>query len=219
MTERKPREISFASWIDQQIAEAADRGVFDDLPGAGQPIPRRSGGTEAWLQDYLRREGVSADELLPVPLRLRKEAERLAATVGDLNSEDEVREVVRGLNRQIHQWRRIPTGPPVYLRLVDEEAMVIRWRDARRGPSAPAPAAGPHPEPPPRPSRWWRRRTLRSRPRWPARARRRAARPAVRTAAVPVRCTRAGRRNVRRPAVLRRRDRGWAGRCRRRPRG
>ena len=140
MTERKPREISFASWIDQQIAEAADRGAFDNLPGAGKPIPRR-GGIDAWLQDYLRREGASADELLPAPLRLRKEAERLAETVGDLNSEDEVREVVRDLNRRIVEWRRIPTGPPVYLRLVDEAAMVARWRDARHRPSAPPPAA------------------------------------------------------------------------------
>ena len=156
MTERKPREISFASWVDQQIAEAAERGAFDNLPGAGQPIPRR-GGTEAWLQDYLRREGVSADELLPTPLRLRKEIERLGGTVGDLNSEDEVREAVRGLNRQIVEWRRIPTGPPMYLRLVDEEAMVARWRDARPGPSAPVPPVRPHPDPPPRRSRWWRR--------------------------------------------------------------
>src|SRR5215472_6920283 len=118
MTERKPRDISFASWVDQQIAEAAERGAFDNLPGAGKPIPRRGGGTEAWLQDYLRREGVSADELLPTPLRLRKEVERLAGTVQDLNSEDEVRAVVRGLNRRILEWRRIPTGPPVFLRLV-----------------------------------------------------------------------------------------------------
>ena len=132
MTERKPREISFASWIDQQVSEAAERGAFDDLPGAGKPISRR-GGTDAWLQDYLRREGVSADELLPTPLRLRKEVERLAGTVQDLHSEDEVREVVKGLNRRIAEWRRIPTGPPVYVRLVDEEAMVARWRDARRG--------------------------------------------------------------------------------------
>ena len=203
MTERKPREISFASWIDQRIAEAADRGAFDNLPGAGKPIPRR-GGTEAWLQDYMRREGVSADELLPTPLRLRKETERLAGTVGDLNSEDEVREVVRGLNRRILEWRRIPTGPPVYLRLVDEEAMVARWRDARRRPSAPAPAARPHPDPPPRRRRWWRRRALR---------------PGVRTVVVPVRRTRAGWRSARRPAVPRRRGREWADRCRRRPRG
>src|SRR5215470_18037682 len=126
MTERKPRDISFASWVDQQIAEAAEQGAFD----------------------YLRREGVSADELLPTPLRLRKEIERLAGTVQDLNSEDEVREVVRGLNRQILEWRRLPTGPPIYLRLVDAEAMIHRWRDARRRPSAPAPAARPHPLPP-----------------------------------------------------------------------
>src|SRR5262249_40900220 len=144
MTERKPRDISFASWVDQQIAEAAERGAFDNLPGAGKPIPRRGGGTEAWLQDYLRRQGVSADELLPPPRRLGKEVDRPAGTVQDLNSEDEVRAVVRGLNRRILEWRRIPTGPPVFLRLVGEEAMVARWRDARRRLSAPAPAARPH---------------------------------------------------------------------------
>src|SRR2546425_11866897 len=87
MTERKPREMTFASWVDQQVSEAAERGAFDNLPGAGKPISRR-GGTDAWLQDYLRREGVSADELLPTPLRLRKEAERLAGSVQDLSSEE-----------------------------------------------------------------------------------------------------------------------------------
>jgi len=158
MTERKPREMTFASWVDQQVSEAAERGAFDNLPGAGKPISRR-GGTDAWLQDYLRREGVSADELLPTPLRLRKEVERLTETVQDLRSEDEVREVVKGLNRRIAEWRRIPDGPPVYVRLVDEEATVARWREARRGPSAPAPAppGGQDPDSPRR-SRWWRRR-------------------------------------------------------------
>jgi hypothetical protein len=161
MTERKPREITFASWVDQQISEAAERGAFDDLPGAGKPISRR-GGTDAWLQDYLRREGVSGDELLPTPLRLRKEVERLAASVEDLRSEQEVREVVKGLNRQIAEWRRLPTGPPVYVRLVDEEAMVARWREARRRPPSPVPPVPPHPDPPPRRSRWWHRRSLRA---------------------------------------------------------
>src|SRR2546421_2839005 len=159
MTERKPREMTFASWVDQQVSEAEERGAFDNLPGAGKPISRR-GGTDAWLQDYLRREGVSADDLLPTPLRLRKEVERLTETVQDLRSEDEVREVVKGLNRRIAEWRRIPDGPPVYLRLVDEDAMVTRWRDARRRPPSPAPSARPHPDPPPRRSRWWRRRRV-----------------------------------------------------------
>ena len=157
MTERKPPETSFASWIDQRINEAAERGAFDNLPGAGQPIPRRgeAGDGQAWLRDYLRREGVSAEELLPTPLRLRKEIERLTATVPDLSSEREVRELVTGLNQRILQWRRIPVGPPVYLRLVDEEAMVARWHQARPRPPSPAQASLGPADPPPR---WWRRR-------------------------------------------------------------
>ena len=152
MTERKPPEISFASWIDQRINEAAERGAFDNLPGAGKPLPRRgeAGDDQAWLRDYLRREGVAAEELLPAPLRLRKEVERLTGTVQDLRSEQEVREVVAGLNRRILAWRRIPEGPPVYLPLVNEETMVARWRDARHPgaqPGAAGPAqAGPRPE-------------------------------------------------------------------------
>ena len=207
MTERKPREISFASWVDQQVSEAAERGAFDNLPGAGKPLSRR-GGTDAWLQDYLRREGVSADELLPTPLRLRKEAERLAGSVQDLNSEDEVRTVVKGLNRRIAEWRRIPDGPPIYLRLVDEDAMVARWRDARRGPPAPAPADRPPPDSPPRRARWWRRAAGSYAPGSP-----------VRTVAMPARRRPAGWRSARRPASPRRRGRGRAARCRRQPRG
>jgi DnaJ homologue, subfamily C, member 28, conserved domain len=157
MTERKPPDVSFASWIDQQVNEAAQRGAFDNLPGAGKPIPRRGEADDgqAWLRDYLRREGVSAEELLPAPLRLRKEIERLTATVRDLRSEREVRELVTGLNQRIMEWRLIPVGPPVYLRLVDEETMVARWREARPRPSSQAPA-GPGPASPPR--RWWHRR-------------------------------------------------------------
>jgi Domain of unknown function (DUF1992) len=157
MTERKPSEITFASWVDQQINEAAERGAFDNLPGAGKPLPRWGGSDDgqAWLRDYLRREGVSAEALLPAPLRLRKEIERLTGSVQDLRSEREVREIVRELNRRILEWRRIPTGPPVYLRLVNEEAMVARWREARARPTAPI--GGDHPGQAAPRTRWWRR--------------------------------------------------------------
>jgi Domain of unknown function (DUF1992) len=33
--------MGFASWIDQRIQDAEERGLFDDLPGAGKPIPNR----------------------------------------------------------------------------------------------------------------------------------------------------------------------------------
>lgn len=160
MTERKPPGMSFTSWIDRQINEAAERGAFDDLPGAGKPIPksRAADDGQAWLREYLRREGMSAEELLPTPLKLRKEVERLTETIRDLRSEQEVRELVAGLNEQIMQWRRIPLGPPIFLPLVDEATMVGRWRDSHSAvsTSSPAHAGRPRSDAASRP-RWWHR--------------------------------------------------------------
>ena len=107
------------------------------------PRGERADDGQAWLRDKLRREGVSAEGLLPTPLRLRKEVERLTDTVQDLRSEQDVREVVKGLNQRILAWRRIPEGPPVYLPLVDEETMVASWRDAQPRPSSPAQVGTP----------------------------------------------------------------------------
>jgi len=133
MTERKPAGMSFTSWIGQQIEEAAERGAFDDLPGAGKPLPNRGDedAGQAWLREYLRREGVSAAEVLPTPLRLRKESEDLPQTVRDLRSEEQVRAVVAELNERIMQWRRLPVGLPIFVALVDEEQIVVAWRQSR----------------------------------------------------------------------------------------
>jgi hypothetical protein len=152
MTERKPPGMSFPTWIDQRIAEAEERGVFDSLPGAGKPIPRggATDDSQAWLRDYLRREGVSADEMLPTPLRLRKEIERLAEAVPGLRSEEQVRDIVGNLNKRILEWRRNSMGgPPIFVPLVHMDDMMARWREAQAAkppaPSRPAavPAAGP----------------------------------------------------------------------------
>jgi hypothetical protein len=152
MTDRKPAGMSFTSWIDRQIAEAEGRGAFDNLPGSGKPLPKRDEGdtAQAWLRDYLRREGVSAEELLPVPLRLRKEGERLADSVHLLRSEEEVRDAVAELNQRIRDWRRVPLDSPIFVRLVDEEEIVRRWREAQQispglftaGPFPPASSPG-----------------------------------------------------------------------------
>jgi hypothetical protein len=167
VTERKPPGMNFPSWIDQQIHEAEERGAFDNLPGAGKPLPKRREADDgmAWLREFLRREGVSTDELLPAPLRLRKETERLAETVQDLHSEQAVRDAVAALNRQIIQWRRVPTGPPIFVRLLDAEAMVARWREAHRAaPPAPRPedGGGTAADPAPARPRWWRRLSRRA---------------------------------------------------------
>jgi Domain of unknown function (DUF1992) len=162
MTERKPPGISFTSWIDQQINEAAERGAFDNLTGAGKPIPdsREADYGQAWLRDYVRREGVPTEEILPTPLKLRKEIERLTETVQVLRSEQEVCQVVGELNQRIMDWRRIPVGPPVFVPLVDEEMMLSRWRAGQSvtpPDSSPADAGHRTGDIEPARPRWWHR--------------------------------------------------------------
>lgn len=162
MTERKPREMSVQSWIDKQIQDATERGEFDNLPGTGKPLPNRGAfSTEAWIRQYLEREGLSAEEALPTPLRLRKESERLAESVHLLPSEQDVRDVVADLNDRIRAFRRLPgDGPPLIVRLVDEDEMLRRWRESR--PVAPPPTVAAIPDKPQRRRFPWRRTNHRS---------------------------------------------------------
>jgi Domain of unknown function (DUF1992) len=163
MTERKPSGMSFPSWVDQQIQEAEERGAFDNLPGAGKPLPNRGEADDglAWLRDKLKKEGVSTDELLPTPLKLRSQRHRLAESVPGFGSEQEVRDAVAELNHRIMEWRRIPLGPPIFVPLVNEEEMLGRWRAGQpaappaRSSADPARQAGD--STPARP-RWWHRR-------------------------------------------------------------
>jgi hypothetical protein len=161
MTKRKPPGVGFESWVDRQIREAADRGDFDDLPGTGKPIPGLSDPHEElwWLKSHLRREGLPTEALLPTPLLLRKEIERLPDTVRDLPSEREVRDAVE-LNLRIVDWLRSRSGPQVHVGPVNADDVVEQWRAARaatRRNSATGPA-----EPatrqllPPR-AGWWHR--------------------------------------------------------------
>ena len=161
MTERKPQGMSFRSWIDQQISDAAERGAFDNLSGTGRPLRGRGepDHPDAWVLDWVRREGVPTEELLPTPLRLRKEAARLADSVREFRSEQEVRDCVAELNDRIMEWRKLPIGPPIFVPLVDGEAMIGKWRAGR-----PAPPPEVTVEQPAQPAeaggrrRWWHRR-------------------------------------------------------------
>jgi hypothetical protein len=130
MTERKPTGVGFESWVEMQIREAVDRGDFDNLPGAGKPLPGLSGPHDEqwWLKSYLRREGLSTEALLPPPLQLRKEIQRLPDAVRDLPSEQEVRDIVEKLNQRIMDWLRSGSGPQVQVGPVDVESVVEQWR-------------------------------------------------------------------------------------------
>lgn len=131
MTRRKPTGLGFESWIDQQIREAAERGEFDDLPGAGKPIPGidRPRDENWWIRQKLRRENVS---LLPPTLRLRKEAEDALAEARRAPTERRVRQILEEVNARIREMNSssVP-GPPLNLMPYDVDEFVAEWRRNR----------------------------------------------------------------------------------------
>jgi hypothetical protein len=154
--------MGFETWIDKQIREAADRGAFDNLPGAGKPIPGHGEPDDElwWVKQYLRREGLSTEVLLPTPLRLRRQIELLPQSVQGLRTEQEVREMVSKLNLRIVDCVRAPSGPPVLLFPVNADDVVLQWRATRPAATEPGTGAVPNDEQAPHRARWWRRRTL-----------------------------------------------------------
>jgi hypothetical protein len=143
----------YESAVERAIREAQERGEFDDLPGKGKPLPGLNDDDELWwVRGYLRREGVTGDDLLPEGLQLRKQLDRLDETVAGLPTEQAVREHVAQLNTQIKRARVAPAGPPVVLRLARADEVVDRWRAARPTP-IPRPEVAPAA---PKPS-WWSR--------------------------------------------------------------
>jgi len=132
-TERHGEGRRFESWVERQIREATERGEFDNLPGAGQPIPGLNGRDDEdwWVKGFLEREKISPP--LPTTLALRREIAELPQTLADVPDEKSVREIVADLNERIRDThRRRVDGPPILLRVVDADRAVADWA-ARRG--------------------------------------------------------------------------------------
>jgi hypothetical protein len=172
VTERKPANVDFDTWIDQQIREATQRGEFDDLPGKGKPIAGLDQPTDEmwWVRGWLRREGVEVAP--PLPMALRKEVHDLQDRLEREPTEARVRAVVEELNGRIREANRKPAidGPPTSVSPLDVDEVVERWRTRRAeaaaaspladepaaSPAAAAAAAGDEQVAPRR--RWFRRR-------------------------------------------------------------
>jgi hypothetical protein len=131
MTERKPAGVGFQRWVERQIREAAERGAFDNLPGAGKPIADLDTPHDElwWIKQKLRRENLS---YLPPTIALRKEAEEALAAAARAASEAEVRRIIAAVNRKIVDGnRKAASGPPLNLAPVDVERIVRSWRQGR----------------------------------------------------------------------------------------
>jgi hypothetical protein len=124
----------YESSIDRQLREAQERGEFDNLQGAGQPLPGYGSEYDEdwWVKDWIRREGDSAGALPPT-LALRREREDLERIIDRKPSEQAVREYVAAFNEQLRKARAgLLDGPPTLLPPVDADDAVRGWR-LRRG--------------------------------------------------------------------------------------
>lgn len=129
MSTRKPAGVSWESWTERQIREAQERGDFDHLPGAGEPIPdlHRPHDELWWVRKKMEEEGLS---YLPPALQLRKQVEEAREQIGRARSEAEVRRIVTDINRLIRTANRTGlNGPPSTAVPLDEERTVRAWHE------------------------------------------------------------------------------------------
>src|SRR6266851_1023758 len=131
MTERKPPGTSWESWIEAQIRVAMEQGAFDNLPGAGKPLPNLGQEYDPlwWVKQLAQCEQIS---MLPPSLELLRKVERELATIEKLHDEATVRRRVAALNVEIAKVNAtVVEGPPTRLGTLDVDQVVARWRRTR----------------------------------------------------------------------------------------
>jgi hypothetical protein len=118
--------------IENAIQQAIRRGEFDDLPGAGKPLPGLTGTHDPdwWIRRKIEREQLTG--LGPPALTLRTEHAEFEAKLDRHASERAVREQVADFNRRVVEARRqLQGGPPVVTPTRDAEEEVARWAERR----------------------------------------------------------------------------------------
>jgi hypothetical protein len=140
------------TWVDLQVRRAIERGEFDDLPGAGKPLPDLGAEHDPdwWVRRLVERERIV---VLPPALQLRKDDAALDDQLDRLWSEAEVRREVEDFNARVLRARLTAgDGPPLITMPRDVDATVAAWQERRTRRAADRAAEAP----PPRRRRWWR---------------------------------------------------------------
>lgn len=120
-----------AAWVEIQLQQAIRRGEFDNLPGAGKPIPGidQPYDPDWWIKRLIERERIS---VLPPALALRKEDAELDETLDRESRPAEVRRILEDFNARIIDARRqLQGGPPVITPLRDVDEELEAWKERR----------------------------------------------------------------------------------------
>ena len=131
MTERKPPGTSWETWIDAQIRVAREQGAFDNLPGAGKPLPNlgQEHDPDWWVKQLVQREQIS---ILPPSLELLRKVETELAAIEKVHDEATVRGRVAALNAEIAKVNAtVLEGPPTRLSTLEVDKVVAKWRRMR----------------------------------------------------------------------------------------
>ena len=131
MTERKPPGTSWETWIEAQIRVAMEAGAFDNLPGAGKPLPNLGQEFDPlwWVKQFVQREQIS---ILPPSLELLRKVETELAAIEKLHDEATVRRRVAALNVEIAKVNAtVVEGPPTRVAKLDVDQVVTKWRRTR----------------------------------------------------------------------------------------
>jgi hypothetical protein len=101
----------FESLAERRIREAAERGEFDDLPGAGQPLPGLTGTYDPnwWVKEWIRRTGLE-ETLFEVRGTIRSELPKLKGSPDSLEKAQRLavlNEMIETLNRELPAGQRL----------------------------------------------------------------------------------------------------------------
>lgn len=124
MSERKPHNEKWESFVERKIRQAQAEGEFDRLPGFGQAIPdlETFDDPNGWLKQKLKRESLN---VLPPILQARLDVEKTLAAVRLMRSESQIRRTLEALNKRIREAHFSPVaGPAAGVAPVDIDAMV-----------------------------------------------------------------------------------------------
>ena len=101
----------FESLAERRLREAAERGEFDDLPGAGRPIPGLGGTYDPnwWVKEWIRRTSLE-ETVAGVRSTIRSDLPKLKAFPDSPETAQrlaELNEMIEALNRELPAAQRL----------------------------------------------------------------------------------------------------------------
>jgi hypothetical protein len=144
--QREATDADRALAAEVAIQQAMRRGDFEDLPGAGKPLPGIGDGRphdpDWWIRRKIEREQLRG--LGPAASLLRAEDAGLDERLDALSRPAEVRAALEDFNARVIEARRqLLGGPPVITPLRDVDAELTAWAERRAARAASAAPAAP----------------------------------------------------------------------------